>query len=222
MQSPLLGFNNNVKHKGRIFHVQTEDSGIKHPHVITHLFTDGGRLLKTTKTSYADHLGAEFLEDTVRTLMRDQHKAMFIALRDGQLDHLFEDAPPSSRSAASPEKPKKSHRPPARAEAPDPFALAPADAAIESATQAEARKTRPPSRPKKSDRPGRKSDAPRAAEKSARRYASTRPAAVFATPRTSAAGKSIFGGDDLISEKSLDEVILSYLAEDLEGSASKK
>jgi hypothetical protein len=45
---------------------------------------------------------------------------------------------------------------------------------------------------------------------------------VFATPRTPAAGRSIFGGDDLIGEKSLDEVILSYLADDLEGTASKK
>ena len=57
--SPLLGFNNNVRHKGRVFHIQTEDSGIRHPHIITHLFTDGGRILKTIKTSYAEHVGAE-------------------------------------------------------------------------------------------------------------------------------------------------------------------
>ena len=43
--SPQLGFNNNVRHKGRVFHIQTEDSGIKHPHIITHLFADGGRIL---------------------------------------------------------------------------------------------------------------------------------------------------------------------------------
>jgi hypothetical protein len=218
MQSPLLGFNNNVKHKGRVFHVQTEDSGVKHPHVITHLFTDGGRLLKTTKTSYAEHLGSANLEQTVRDLMKDQHKAMFIALRDGQLDHLFDDAPPSSRAGAAPDKARKSHRPPA----PDPFAVQPPDTAIEAAAQAEVRKSRPAARSKKSDHPGRKSEAPRAAEKSARRYASTRPAAVFATPRTPAAGRSIFGADDLISEKSLDEVILSYLADDLDGAPSKK
>ena len=218
MQSPLLGFNNNVRHKGRLFHIQTEDSGIKHPHVITHLFGDGGRILKTTKTSYAEHLGAERLEEIVRELMREQHKAMFIALRDGQLDRVLEEPPPSSRVAILPEKPKKSHRPPA----PDPFTVQPADAAIEVATQAELKKSRPSSRPRKSDRPGRKSEAPRAAEKSARRYASCRPAAVFANPRSPAAGGSIFGGDDLISEQSLDEVILSYLAEDLDTGASKK
>jgi hypothetical protein len=52
------------------------------------------------------------------------------------------------------------------------------------------------------------------------RYAPSRPAAIFATTRPPE-GASIFG-EDLISEKSLDEVILSYLAEDLEGPTDKK
>jgi hypothetical protein len=48
-----------------------------------------------------------------------------------------------------------------------------------------------------------------------RRYAPTRPASIFGQARPQQ-GKSIFG-EDLISDKSLDEVILSYLAEDLDG-----
>ncbi|MEO7108881.1 MAG: hypothetical protein ABI183_00470 [Polyangiaceae bacterium] len=87
-QSPLLGYNNNVRHKNRVFHIQTEDSGVKHPHIITHLFMDGGRILKSVKTSYAEHLGADGMSETVKQLMKAQHKAMFIALRDGQFDHL--------------------------------------------------------------------------------------------------------------------------------------
>ena len=35
---PLLGFNNNVRHRGRVFHIQREDSGIKIPRIVTHLF----------------------------------------------------------------------------------------------------------------------------------------------------------------------------------------
>jgi hypothetical protein len=100
-QSPLLGFNNNVRHKGRVFHIQTEDSGIRHPHIITHLFADGGRILKTTKTSYAEHVGENGLSETVRAMMKEQHKAMFIALRDGQLDHLLVDLPAGERAAAA-------------------------------------------------------------------------------------------------------------------------
>jgi hypothetical protein len=47
-----------------------------------------------------------------------------------------------------------------------------------------------------------------------RRYAPTRPASIFGQARPQQ-GKTIFG-EDLISDKSLDEVILSYLAEDLD------
>ena len=91
--SPLLGFNNNVRHKGRVFHIQTEDSGVRHPHIITHLFADGGRILKTTKTSYAEFIDAANMGEVVRQMMQDQHKAMFMALRDGQFDHIVEELP---------------------------------------------------------------------------------------------------------------------------------
>jgi len=89
-QSPLLGYNNNVRHKNRVFHIQTEDSGVKHPHIITHLFMDGGRILKSVKTSYAEHLEADGMTETVKQMMKAQHKAMFIALRDGQFDHIVD------------------------------------------------------------------------------------------------------------------------------------
>src|SRR6185369_7393838 len=100
MQSPLLGFNNNVKHRGRLFHIQTEDSGVRHPHVITHLFMDGGRILKTVKTSYAQHVGSEKLSEVVRDLMKEQHKMMFIALRDGQFDYVLDPDEPAPVSRA--------------------------------------------------------------------------------------------------------------------------
>ncbi|HSO40448.1 MAG TPA: hypothetical protein VLT33_48310 [Labilithrix sp.] len=89
-QSPLLGYNNNVRHKNRVFHIQTEDSGVNHPHIITHLFMDGGRILKSVKKSYAEHVGADGMKEIVRGLMKEQHKAIFIALRDGQFDTLVD------------------------------------------------------------------------------------------------------------------------------------
>lgn len=98
-QSPLLGYNTNVRHKGKVFHIQTEDSGVTRPHVITHLFADGGRVLKTAKTSYAELVGADDLPVQVKKLMQDQHKAMFVALRDGQFDGQFEPAPTPANDA---------------------------------------------------------------------------------------------------------------------------
>ncbi|WP_394826210.1 hypothetical protein [Pendulispora albinea] len=88
-----------------MFHIQTEDSGVRHPHVITHLFMDGGRILKSVKKSYAEHLGSEGLEGVVRHMMKEQHKAMFIALRGGHFDHLVDAAeasPPTMRGSAPP------------------------------------------------------------------------------------------------------------------------
>ena len=86
----IVGFNTDVRHRGRRYHVQTEDSGEKRPHVFTHLFADGGRIVKTTKTSYSKHVNAPNLEERVRSLMKSQHKAMVIALRDGEFDDVIE------------------------------------------------------------------------------------------------------------------------------------
>ena len=86
---PLLGFNNNVRHRGRIFHIQTEDSGIKNPRIITHLFADGGRIIKTTRTEYTEHVSRPDMQPFVRGLMKEQHKGMFTALRMGDLDDLL-------------------------------------------------------------------------------------------------------------------------------------
>jgi len=84
--SPLVGYNTNVRHKGKLYHIQTEDSGVKRPHVITQLFADGGRIIASEKTSYQESVGAENLAAIVKQLMQEQHKQVFIGLRDGLYD----------------------------------------------------------------------------------------------------------------------------------------
>src|SRR5580658_3050634 len=113
--SPLLGYNNNIRHKSRVFHVQTEDSGIRHPHIITHLFMDGGRILKSVKTSYADRLGADGMADVVRQMMKEQHRAMLMDLRDGQYDHLVEAGSVTGDGMGAPRKGTMSTAPTERA-----------------------------------------------------------------------------------------------------------
>ncbi|MFO0672503.1 MAG: FHA domain-containing protein [Polyangiaceae bacterium] len=85
-----LGFNNNVKYKGRTYHAQTEDSGIDKPHVITHLFADGGRIIKSHKRSYAHELTRADLGPFVRELMKQQHMEMLLMLREGRFDLVIE------------------------------------------------------------------------------------------------------------------------------------
>ena len=81
----VLGFNHNVVYKGVVFHAQTEDSGIKNPHIITLLYR-GGVILCSKKTSYADILMMENLETVVEELMKAQHKDMLRRLKSGEFD----------------------------------------------------------------------------------------------------------------------------------------
>jgi hypothetical protein len=85
-----VGFNNNVKYKNRTFHIQTEDSGLDKPHVITHLFADGGRIVKSHKRSYAEHVRRDDIAVFVRQLMKGQQLEMALALRDGKFDAIIE------------------------------------------------------------------------------------------------------------------------------------
>lgn len=88
--SPLVGFNNNVRYRGMSFHIQTEDSGIGRPHIITHLFADGGRVIKTLRVDYSEHVSKPEYRTTVQLMMRDQHKAMAYDLRKGKIDPIID------------------------------------------------------------------------------------------------------------------------------------
>jgi hypothetical protein len=84
-----MGFNNNIKFRDTVFHVQTEDSGLDQPHIITHLFADGGRVIKSHKRSYAEHVSRSDVAEFVRKLMKAQHLEMVMALRDGAFDNVL-------------------------------------------------------------------------------------------------------------------------------------
>lgn len=97
----VLGFNHNILYKGEVFHVQTEDSGAANPHFITLLFR-GGVILGSKKTSYADILRIENLEEVVEELMKEQHKEMMRRLKSGEFDNQAFGAGTPAPVAASP------------------------------------------------------------------------------------------------------------------------
>ena len=80
-RSPVLGYNHNVRYAGRLWHVQTEDSGVNNPHIFTHLFHEG-TILATKRADYdpASEVGA------VQKVMQVQHKAMLRDLKAGAFD----------------------------------------------------------------------------------------------------------------------------------------
>ncbi len=83
----VVGFNHNIKHNGKVYHVQTEDSGTDNPHVITHLFV-GGNILSSQRSSYSHLTGHPNLEAQVRAMMELQHKEMLRNLANGAFEHL--------------------------------------------------------------------------------------------------------------------------------------
>jgi hypothetical protein len=84
----LSGFNTNIRHRGVLFHVQSEDSGRARPHIITHLY-HGGTILASEKSSYADQVDDPNLGQLVRDLMEAQHKAVLEQLRASAFDELI-------------------------------------------------------------------------------------------------------------------------------------
>ncbi|MDB4928290.1 MAG: hypothetical protein JWM10_774 [Myxococcaceae bacterium] len=199
-QSPLLGYNTNIPYKGKVFHIQTEDSGVLKPHVMTHLFADGGRILKSQKSSYAHLLEADDLATLVKKLMQDQHKAMFIALRQGQFDEM-----------AGVE--------PTRAAAPAPAPAAPAADPVESELETGETNTVPPTAPTPLN-PGAVIQMPPPPPRSnLPAMPSVIPPPLPQAVAVAVARPALFG-DSLVTERSLDEVILAFLAEELESSGA--
>ena len=82
------GYNTNIRYRGVLFHVQSEDSGLAHPHIITHLY-HGGTILASEKSGYGDHVDEPNLEEVVKTLMENQHKAVLKRLVAADYDHVI-------------------------------------------------------------------------------------------------------------------------------------
>jgi len=80
-RSPIAGYNHNVRYRGLIFHVQTEDSGLQSPHLFTHMFY-GGVIISTRKLVY----DAGSAEDAIKGLMQSQHKVVLRDLKRGLFD----------------------------------------------------------------------------------------------------------------------------------------
>ena len=110
----LTGYNTDFKFQGKIYHCQTEDGGTNNPYLTSLLYLQGA-ILASRKTSYADILKADCLDEVVRGLMMEQHKQMIRDLMKGKLNlnnaphestytSLTESAPAPAAPARSEEK----------------------------------------------------------------------------------------------------------------------
>ncbi len=121
----LTGYNTDFKFEGKTYHCQTEDGGINSPSITSLLYLQGA-ILASRKTSYADILKADCLDEVVRDLMMEQHKQMIRDLMHGKLD--LNNAPHESTYTSSTPSPAAPTPPPAEEEAPEPAPIPPSNA----------------------------------------------------------------------------------------------
>ena len=87
-----MGINSEVMVEGRVFHVQTEDMGLKHESIVTHVFVEG-RVIDKKRSPYPAPLGDVPFERQLVGIMRAQHDATLAALRSGVLTDPEQDCP---------------------------------------------------------------------------------------------------------------------------------
>src|SRR3990172_3192293 len=98
----LVGYNTNVPYKGNMYHVQTEDNGVKNPVIVTLLYCKG-TILASKKASYADIAESPDYKEKVRELMKEQHKSMMKELITGR----YTDNPQEKQEEKSQPQPEK-------------------------------------------------------------------------------------------------------------------
>jgi len=81
----ITGYNTDVKHNNRVFHIQTEDKGDASPYIESLIYV-GGEILATRKTSYAEVIKNGRDDKSVQELMEQQHRTMIAAIQRGRFD----------------------------------------------------------------------------------------------------------------------------------------
>lgn len=81
----ITGYNTDVKHNSRVFHIQTEDKGEGNPYIESHVYV-GGEILGTRRTPYGDMVRNGRDDHAVQELMEQQHRTMISAIQGGRFD----------------------------------------------------------------------------------------------------------------------------------------
>jgi hypothetical protein len=137
----ITGFNTDVKHKNRVFHIQTEDKGESNPFVESLVYV-GGEILATKRTSYAEVIKGGRDDHAVQDLMEQQHRTMIAAVQRGRFDGP-DGAVQVPDGMSAPDAPPPSARPVTATPTPPPPPAKP------SRTD----RTEKPARPSKGERP---------------------------------------------------------------------
>ena len=82
----ITGYNTDVRHGNRVYHVQTEDKGLTNPKVETLIYV-GGEILDSYRSSYDDLLAkGPLAEGVLQGRMDEQHKSIIRDIKAGKYD----------------------------------------------------------------------------------------------------------------------------------------
>ena len=86
----ITGYNSDVRHGSRTFHVQTEDKGLLNPKIETLIYL-GGEILDSYRGTYEDLLAEGPLQDpdpdpAIQARMDEQHKSVIRDIKNGKYD----------------------------------------------------------------------------------------------------------------------------------------
>ena len=81
----ITGFNTDIKHNDKVYHIQTEDKGMQNPYIESLVYV-GGEILASKKTSYAEQVKTGVDERWIGSLMEQQHRTMIAAIKRGRFD----------------------------------------------------------------------------------------------------------------------------------------
>jgi hypothetical protein len=95
----ITGFNTDIKHNEKVYHIQTEDKGLSNPYIESLVYV-GGEILASKKTSYAEQAKTGVDEKWIGSLMEQQHRTMIAAIKRGRFDSPADSTKVSPRPGA--------------------------------------------------------------------------------------------------------------------------
>ncbi|HWQ09749.1 MAG TPA: hypothetical protein VN436_11590 [Holophaga sp.] len=82
----ITGYNTDVRHGNRVFHVQTEDKGFSNPKIETLIYV-GGEILDSYRGGYDDLIASGSVSEAViQERMNEQHKSVIRDIKNGKYD----------------------------------------------------------------------------------------------------------------------------------------
>lgn len=99
----ITGFNTDIKHNDKVYHIQTEDKGLQNPYIESLIYV-GGEILASKKTSYAEQVKAGVDEKWIGNLMEQQHRTMIAAIKRGRFDQPADATKIAARPGSGPLK----------------------------------------------------------------------------------------------------------------------